>query len=136
MTSRKDDPPVAKDDDDDNDDDNTETAATPKAPLSATAKQEAKAMQALSAGDHAFAADETKFNKDKVKLALIELAKKNAETRQHRLTELAELAKVVVSPDDVALIARELLLSPADAELTLKKHGGSAEAALRAFISA
>jgi hypothetical protein len=45
------------------------------------------------------------------------------------------LAAVNVSNDDVALLARELLLSNADAELTLRKHNGSVEAALRAFVA-
>jgi hypothetical protein len=87
VTTRKDDDSnaaaAAADDDDD------ETTATPnKTPLSSTAKQEAKAMQALS-GDSAaeHAADDSKVDKAKVNQALQELAKKNAEERQRRLVE-------------------------------------------------
>ncbi len=46
------------------------------------------------------------------------------------------LAKVVVSADDVALVARELLLSTADAETLLKKNAGDVQSCLKAFVLA
>jgi NACalpha-BTF3-like transcription factor len=51
------------------------------------------------------------------------------------LFRVQQLASINVSSDDVALLARELLLSTAEAEHTLKKHNGDAEAALRAFVA-
>jgi hypothetical protein len=51
------------------------------------------------------------------------------------LRRVQALAKVIVSADDVALVARELLLSTSDAETLLKKHAGDAESCLKAFVS-
>jgi hypothetical protein len=86
MTTRKDEDSTSAAAADDDDDDE-QTTATPKTPLTATAKQEAKAMQALAGGAVDRATDESKVDKAKIHKALQELAKKNAEDRQRRLAE-------------------------------------------------
>mmetsp|Transcript_622 Transcript_622/g.2038 ORF Transcript_622/g.2038 Transcript_622/m.2038 type:complete len:117 (-) Transcript_622:960-1310(-) len=101
---------------------------------SQTNKQTAKELDSVT--DFVEEKELSSSNKDKVKEAMAALAETNSEKKAATALREKELAAVKIDQADVALLAAELELDNKAAERRLREAGGSAEAALKAFIEA
>jgi len=68
--------------------------------------------------------------------AIVNIRNKQAQKTAENMTKENELAKVVISKEDVEFIMYEMELPKEKAERTLREHGGDAVKALSALVDA